>query len=368
MSSACKVLFICGYWKGSHGGGIRVFTENLYNNIHKGYQPKLIARWGSAEGPNEKIFSGNRLVFILKCLQFCLREKPALIHSHANWYCLFPGMLYRIFTRVKLIHSLHSVPEKRYSWLTRKIFYLMLKKAHHIHFVSKFLKDYYRDKEAMPFTANSVIYPGSDHASLKFSDYEKDKFFDKYSIPKNKRIILAQGLTAHRLKYQGALLLLTAFANLSIEFPDLVLLITRDGKYLPELKAKASVLNIHGKVIFTGDLDNPLIVYSIAEIYAHITLGEGGLSIALLESMATGNAIIATRVGGITELLDRSKSALLVEPQYQPVYDSLRVLLIDPDLQATLRSSARISAAKFTWMSTINQFQRLYKDILDIAC
>lgn len=311
-----------------------------------------------------KIIPGNTVVFILLTLLTCLKVKPAIIHSHANWYCIVPAVLYKAIRKAGIIHTIHSVPERKYSRWTRFGFNWLLQRCDHVNFVSFFLKDYYITTEKIVCNGSSVVYPGSDHALASLRPGEREQFLAAFSIPGDAEIIVAQGLTAHFLKYRGACLLLEAFSRLQPEFSRLVLVFTKDGKYVDLLKQKVRDLNMERSVFFTYDLETPLIANAVAHIYAHITFTEGGVSLAVLEAMAAGNPVVATRAGGIPELLTNDETALLVDAVPDAVYGAIKQLLLNDALRQSIGSKAKhYVMEQFTWNSTAEKFIELYNTL-----
>ncbi len=213
------------------------------------------------------------------------------------------------------------MPEKRYDLLTRLFFRFLLRRCDHVNFVSTFLRDYYSNTENIKLKNTSVIYPGSDHASVKYSEQEKQQFLSDLSIKQDAFIILAQGLTSHVLKYKGACLLLEAFAKLRFEYPHLVLIITKQGKYLDDLQRLADELKIDrfGNIYPVISMI-PLLCMLLQVFMRILLLARVEFLFPFCEAMAAGNPIIATNTGGIPELLRDGKTALLTATNAAAVY------------------------------------------------
>lgn len=360
------ILHISGYGTNSNGGGIKTYIKNLLLNFGVNrYKYFLVAKNGIPGMAGEIIIPGNSISFIIKTFIRCITLKPTVIHSHANWYCLFPALLYKLISKTKVVHTLHSVPEEKYDLLTRLFFKLLLRCCDHVNFVSVFLKDYYSNTEGIILKNTSVIYPGAGHAMVKYAEQQKQQFLSDFCISQDAFIILAQGLTSHILKYKGACLLLRIFAILRSEYPHLVLLITKQGKYLDDLRRFADELKISDSVIFTRNLDDPLLAHAVAGIYAHITFGEGGISFSILEAMASGNPVIATNTGGIPELLTNGKTALLTDTTVQAVYYALKQLIEDTELSKNISSKAKNHVDEhFKWTTTAQRFETIYSSLI----
>ncbi|MBN3040587.1 MAG: glycosyltransferase, partial [Candidatus Omnitrophica bacterium] len=87
-----------------------------------------------------------------------------------------------------------------------------------------------------------------------------------------------------------------------------------DKLYIEKLKSLARELNIEDKVIFTGFLEDVTAGVNILDIFAHCPFYPDPCPIAVMEAAALGKAIVATRVGGIPEIIEDGKEGLLANP------------------------------------------------------
>jgi glycosyltransferase involved in cell wall biosynthesis len=109
--------------------------------------------------------------------------------------------------------------------------------------------------------------------------------------------------------------LLEAFASISRELPELELMLVGDGPEGPRLRTIAEQLGIAGRVHFAGrsSESETLVQIADADILVVSSFMEG-LPIVLLEAMAVGTAVIASRVAGIPEIVEDGKTGLLFTP------------------------------------------------------
>ena len=91
-------------------------------------------------------------------------------------------------------------------------------------------------------------------------------------------------------------------------------MIVGDGPSRPQLEAVITELGLGDRVRLLGERDDvPLILQSL-DVFVLPSIGEG-ISNAILEAMATGLAVIATRVGGNVELVREGITGRLIEPR-----------------------------------------------------
>jgi glycosyltransferase involved in cell wall biosynthesis len=77
-----------------------------------------------------------------------------------------------------------------------------------------------------------------------------------------------------------------------------------------------------------------------------------------------GNPIVASRRGGIPELLTDQQDALLIEPDAASVYHAIKSLIVNPALGKRLGANAQQRAANdYTWKGTAGQFMELYRKV-----
>lgn len=119
------------------------------------------------------------------------------------------------------------------------------------------------------------------------------------------------------------------------------LLIVGDGPERNALEQRVQQHKMRDSVTFAGQQPSAEPFYGIAQIAVLSSRTEGSPN-ALLEAMAAGIPAVATRVGGIPEIVTHGESALLVEPgQAEPLRQALDALLADPVLGETLAQNAR---------------------------
>jgi len=139
----------------------------------------------------------------------------------------------------------------------------------------------------------------------------------------------------------------------------------KDQPYLGELKALAARLGLADRVIFTGlRSDVPRLIAGV-DVAVMPSLNEA-LSNALLESMASGAPVVATRVGGTPEALVDGENGLLVPPGDAAALALAITRLLDaPELAARLGRAARQSIAdRFSIERMTTTTEDLYRRLL----
>jgi glycosyltransferase involved in cell wall biosynthesis len=163
---------------------------------------------------------------------------------------------------------------------------------------------------------------------------------------------------------------LEAAAALKPRYPDVRFLIVgetspHDRPYLTELTDLAARLGVADRVTFTGLRSDIPALLGSATVAVMPSLNEA-LSNVLLESMAAGAPVVATRVGGTPEALIDGETGLLVEAgDSAAIATAVARLLDDRELATRLGRSARaLIADRFSVDRMVRSTERLYTNLL----
>jgi len=139
-----------------------------------------------------------------------------------------------------------------------------------------------------------------------------------------------------------------------------------DGPDEASLRQQVIDLELGDAVSFSGVVDDVFAFMADIDIVVLPSLWEGMPNI-LLEAMAAGRPIVATRLAGIEELVQDGESAVLCEPgRPEPLAEAIMRLMDDSELAGRLARAARRDVEeRFDISQTIAQTQALYESLLD---
>ena len=161
--------------------------------------------------------------------------------------------------------------------------------------------------------------------------------------------------------------LLEAFAAIAEGAPSAELVFVGDGPEAGDLRSRSKLLGIAAKVTFAGRLGERETLEQIAssDILVLPSFMEG-LPIVLMEAMALGTAVIASRVAGIPELVEDGKSGLLFTPsKWDELAACMLRLLGDGELRKSLGQNAKTAVAtEFDIRSSANKLRELFSGSL----
>lgn len=106
-------------------------------------------------------------------------------------------------------------------------------------------------------------------------------------------------------------------------------------------------------------------IYAAADVFVLPTSVQEGLGLVVLEAFAAGRPVIATRSGGVPELVeDRENGLLVARGDEEGLYRAMEELLQDKDLRGRLGNNAEQSAAKFPWENTVQGLEVVYDSLM----
>ncbi|MBK8816888.1 MAG: glycosyltransferase family 4 protein [Methylococcaceae bacterium] len=140
------------------------------------------------------------------------------------------------------------------------------------------------------------------------------------------------GTVARLVWFKGLHTLIAAMPDILKEHPNTTLIIIGDGPLKQELEQQARVLKVAQSVMFLGERSDAVELLPVLDIFVLPSVSEG-MPITILEAMAAAKPVVATKVGGIPELVSDGQTGILV-PSEEPKSMALAIskLLSDPYL------------------------------------
>jgi D-inositol-3-phosphate glycosyltransferase len=187
-------------------------------------------------------------------------------------------------------------------------------------------------------------------------------------------------LFAGRLEpLKGADTLLRAVAQLCDQprFDDVITLVIGEdsgdgaagGGERRRLEAVAGGHGLESRVRFLGAVEHEDLAdyYALADVCVMPSLTET-FGLVALEAQALGTPVVASAVGGLTEVVADGQTGILVaEREPQGFADAIARLLDDPALRAQMGDAARVRAATFTWARAAARLAAIYRRVTQPA-
>jgi len=158
--------------------------------------------------------------------------------------------------------------------------------------------------------------------------------------------------------------LLDAWSSVSSRFPGALLLVLGEGPMRDSLKERALRLGIAGSVLFPGRVVGIERYYRAVDLFVLSSKVEG-LPNALLEAMATGLPVAATRVGGVPDVVRDGENGLLAAPEDpSSLARGIALLLQDAGLRQRLGKAAHDTMKNYFMLDAVaDRYLHLYAKI-----
>ena len=169
--------------------------------------------------------------------------------------------------------------------------------------------------------------------------------------------------TVSVLRPQKALdVFIRASARLLADNPDLRVLLAGDGPLKVELTELVHSLGVQDRLLLLGYRSDAADVMAALDVAVSSSAFEGS-PLAVMEYMESARPIVATRVGGVPDLIEDGVHGLLVEPGDVPALtDAIRRLLDDPEAAKRMGEAARERRRhEFTVDLMVRRFEALYE-------
>ncbi len=289
------------------------------------------------------------------CLRILRRERVALIHAH-EFSAILCGWIVAMLAGVPFVATVHG---KNYFWekLRRRVTYRLVSRYGTMVVVSQDLKRFVCDKVGVAEKRVEVIYNGVAPAPT-VTDEEAQKCKAELGISGCYPVL---GVVGSLYPVKGHRFLLQAMPEILGRWPKARLLVIGRGELEVALKEQVEQLAIGANVHFLGMRQDVPRLLSLLDVFVLPSLSEG-LSLALLEAMASGKPVVATLVGGNPELIDHGRTGFLVQPEdAKDLAANLMKLLSDPGMMQQFgRQAPERVRQHFSMGQMVDQYRDLY--------
>jgi glycosyltransferase involved in cell wall biosynthesis len=236
-----------------------------------------------------------------------------------------------------------------------------LKEADKIITVSNATKDYVLSLGAKPEKVK-VLHNGVDLVRFRPLAGKREEMRRKIGISQNSIVVL----TVRRLVYKNGIDTLIESANIAVKKnPKIIFLVVGKGPDLNKVQMRSEQLGIENNFRLTGfvkDEDLPF-YYNAADFFVLPSKSGEGLPLVALEAMACGLPVIATNVGGISEILMEDYGKLV--PPNQPELLAKAVLeFSNIDLSSRKKEIRAVMEEKYSWDKNVETLIEIYEELI----
>jgi L-malate glycosyltransferase len=209
-----------------------------------------------------------------------------------------------------------------------------------------------------------VIIPNSvdvQKYSLKVNLDQKNQFIQQFGIDAYSFIVT---IVARLSLVKGHMYLLQAIPRILQRLPDVHFLIVGDGPLHAQFKKRIEDENINTHVHMLGVRHDVPMILACSDLFVLASLSEGMPNV-ILEAMAAGVPIVATKVGSVPEIIENEEIGLLIPPA-DPQALALAVIELakNPTKMARMSLLAQQKAiSEFSQDRNISAYESLYEKL-----
>lgn len=324
--------------------------ELLYHLRKKGFDSEIYRL-------HENVNYFNYILAVIKAIIFLKKNKTDLLFLQDYIYWKPAEITAAKILNIPIISQIHGTDPGRYDYRS------FLSLSDKIISVSKFrasilLKTKFRNKV-------KVIHNFEDTKKISGGERFKQHPFNS----KNKFIIGFMG----RLRFKKGVMVLLESAKLLRNEKDIIFVIFGSGigaddDCSEEAKAFVRKHNLENKVFFRGFIERNNLpdVYKSLDVLVVPSIFNDSFPCTVIEGMAAGLPVIASKIGGIPEQIEDLKSGILVDPNNpEAIRDNILLLLKNKELRNKIKTNAKEKVKKeFNESIQTKKFDEVFSEML----
>jgi glycosyltransferase involved in cell wall biosynthesis len=325
----------------------------------------------------------NDFTYSLKVAKDLQTEKCDIVHIHEE--SEFISIIRALNPRIRIVLHMHC---EWLSQLDHNMIEHRIRKADLILGCSRYITD--KIRQSFPSLAGrcQTLYNGVDLATFINDPKKNEKRFELKRLLFVSRVTPEKGLhvlleafkevveknACVRLEIVGPLNAWTLGSQIWLSEDSKVQKLAsfhRKGSlrpYFDHLTHKLVSLEILNNVTFHGLISHEQKVkfYQSADIFVQPSVFGEPFGMGIIEAMACQVPVIATKVGGIPEIVEDGQTGLLVEPgNSRALANAILGLLSNEDLRRKMGKTGRKQAESFSWNNIVTNLLRLYRDVVE---
>lgn len=309
------------------------------------------------------------IILSVKILQLHFNSPISLIHSQDTGYTGLAAILVGRILKVPVIVSSHGIRHKTiYHGLKSRIKGIIyriernsdtftIKSANEAIVDNETIKNYY---EKIVKKRIKILPIPIQLDKFEYSLSNRTTIRNELGIDESTRII---GFIGRFAPEKNLITLLNVFSKVLQNSYQIKLVLVGTGPLESEMKNLARKMNMEDKVIFCGVRDDINKVLSSFDLFILPSFIEG-MSVALLEAMATRSAIICSKIPTNAEIISDRKEGILIDPNDPREIEKVIIELVDnAELRSELSYNAEKKAIQFDINTVFPKIIRIYEKL-----
>jgi len=271
-------------------------------------------------------------------LRGVLRElAPQVVHTHQIGTLFYAGPASRWAGVRLVVHTEHGRENYAGRARTRHLGRLAGRFAARFYCLNKDMADEVMAQRIVPADKVRVILNGIDTAHFANAS-PSTGLRQSLGIPQGAPVIGTVGRLSRIKRYDR---LLRIFKSVLARLPDVHLLLVGDGPLAAELRMLADELGLADRVHFVGYQPDSAPYLRLMDVFA-LTSDSEGTPQCVLEASMAGAPVVATRVGGLPELIEDGRTGTLVAPADETAFSAaICAMLLDGAKARVIAEAAR---------------------------
>jgi glycosyltransferase involved in cell wall biosynthesis len=304
---------------------------------------------------------------VAKLYALIRRYRPHIVHTHTA-KAGFLGRVAAHMAGVPIVvhtyhgHVLHGYYGPMKSWLLRRMEQALAGVTDRLVTVSEQVKAELVAHGVARAEKITVIPLGFDLDSFLNSNAQRGQFRQEIGLNGVAKLV---GIVGRLFPIKNHRLFLEAAAKVIAREPITRFVIVGDGVLRFTLEQHAKELGIADRVFFIGWRRDLPRIYADLDLLV-VSSDNEGTPVSAIEAMAAGCPVVATRVGGLPDLISDQETGLLVRPKdADGLANAVLHLLHNPEIARTVGHKARMAAReRFSVERLLTDVDRLYKQLL----
>lgn len=281
-----------------------------------------------------------------KLRKIMMQFQPDVVHTHLN-IIKYAALAAKLAGVKRCVHTVHNVADKEAESRSQMLIngtYFRLGWSVPVALsplVKQSILDFYNLKDA------PMVYNGVDLSRcMQKTDYSLHGptliHVGRFNEQKNHECVLA------------------AFQIILKAYPDATLKLLGDGERMEEIKKLAAAMGIAQRVIFVGSTTDVYPYLQEADVFMLPSKYEG-MPMTVIEAMGTGLPIVASNVGGLSDMIDDGRSGFLVDVDAKATAEAVLKLLQSQSLRESFGREAKADSNQFSAQTMAEEYLKLYQ-------
>ena len=315
----------------------------------------------------QRISIYNDFMALLELIWLLRRQQYDIVHTH-NSKAGFIGRMAARIARVSIIvHTIHGFAFHDFEKPPRQKLFILLER-----FAARFTDKLITVSEPLKRWGLRLRIGSADKYVTVYDGIEIEKYKLGFDLERKRKELgvkssdLVVGVVSKLWEGKGHKCILRAAKSLVNKVADVKFIFVGEGYLREELEKLTQQLGLNDYVIFTGFRTDIPEITSIFDVAVLASFFEG-LGRVLLEAMACGKPVVATRVGGIVDVVGDGETGILV-PVDDPeaLTEAITTVLKDKDLASKMGEEGRRKIdSKFSAKTMVEKVEKVYQELIE---